>query len=360
MYENTQDGVMASRGIGRREFFKFAASIGAGTVATAALGGCAQGEQSSSSEDSQDSEVVQSEEQSTTTSTTGAEIKTDRSTPGAVKVYATRNITPEGLLAVYKALGWQPTGNVGIKLHMGEEGNPYYLQPALLEQLVNEVNGTFIDSTVLYGRRSIADGYASLASEHGFTYAPVDILDRDGGMTLPIEGGAQLTEAEVGSHFANYDSIISVAHFKGHAMAGFGGTFKNLAIGLATIQGKMSVHTDSFTTGAEFVERVAEFAKGVFDAMGDRMACINVLNNLSVDCDCNGDPAAPTMGDIGIMASLDPVALDQASVDQVYLSDDPGKQAVIERIESREGVHLLEYAEQLGLGSRAYELVVID
>jgi uncharacterized Fe-S center protein len=360
MQKGTIHGVMASHRIDRRKFVTIAASIGAVAVTTAALGGCARRTQGSSGVSGEQSGATQSPDQGVTPTTTGSGFKTDRSTPGAMKVYATRSITPEGLLAVYKALGWQPTGNVGVKLHMGEEGNPYYLQPALLEQLVNEVNGTFIDSTVLYGRRSTADGYASLASEHGFTYAPVDILDRDGGMSLPIEGGAQLTEAEVGSHFANYGSIISVAHFKGHAMAGFGGTFKNLAIGLATIQGKMSVHTSTFDTGALFVERVAEFAKGVFDAMQGRMACINVLNNLSVDCDCDDSPEAPTMGDIGIMASLDPVALDQASVDQVYLSDDPGKQAVIDRIESREGTHLLEYAEQLGVGSRAYELVVID
>lgn len=325
-----------------------------------ALAGCASGTQDSSSASDQGSATNQSDSQGTASTASGSAIKTDRSTTGAVKVYATRNITPEGLMAAYEALGWQPTGKVGVKLHMGEEGNPYYLQPSLLKQLVEEVDGTFIDSTVLYGKRSTAKGYASLANEHGFTYAPVDILDREGGMSLPIEGGSQLTEAEVGSHFANYDSIISIAHFKGHAMAGFGGTFKNLATGLATIQGKMSVHTSSFSTGAPFVERVAEFAKGVFDAMGDRMACINVLNNLSVDCDCDGSPAKPTMGDIGILASLDPVALDQASVDQVYLSDDAGKQAVIDRIESRDGLHLLEYAEKLGLGSRKYELVVLD
>ncbi|MGI6216611.1 MAG: DUF362 domain-containing protein [Coriobacteriales bacterium] len=360
MRQGKVDGLITSWRIDRREFVKIAASIGVGTVATAVLGGCTQETQSSSGVSGQESGTTESNGQDASTVTTGSEIKTDRSTPGAVKVYATRSITPEGLVAVYDALGWEPTGNVGIKLHMGEEGNPYYLQPELLEQLVEKVDGTFIDSTVLYGRRSTADGYASLAREHGFTYAPVDILDRDGGVALPIEGGSQLSEAEVGSHFANYDSIISIAHFKGHAMAGFGGTFKNLAIGLATIPGKMSVHTSSFSTGAPFVERVAEFAKGVFDAMGDRMACINVLNNLSVDCDCDDSPEAPAMGDIGIMASLDPVALDQASVDQVYLSDDPGKQAVIDRIESRDGIHLLEYAEELGIGSRAYELVAID
>jgi uncharacterized Fe-S center protein len=372
MRKDNPNETAASEGIDRREFVKLSASIGAGAVAMAALGGCAQGSQSSSTSASSEQEsesdqsasqdtAAQSTSQDTAQTTTGSGIKTDRSTPGAVKVYATRNITPEGLVAVYDALGWEPTGNVGVKLHMGEEGNPYYLQPSLLQQLVEQVDGTFIDCTVLYGgRRSTADGYASLASEHGFTYAPVDILDRDGGMSLPIEGGSQLTEAEVGSHFADYDSIISVAHFKGHELAGFGGTFKNLAIGLGTVQGKRSIHSNSFSSGDGFLERIAEFAKGVFDAMGDRMACINVLNNLSVDCDCDSSPEAPSMGDVGILASIDPVALDQASVDQVYLSDDAGKQAVIDRIESRNGLHLLEYAEGLGIGSREYELVVID
>lgn len=348
--------------IDRRSFVKGSITLGL-AAASAALVGCstpddATGGASSGSAQRQggssDGTVIQEP------SSAAAEFKLDRSTAGAAKVYATTDISPEGLMRVFEALEWVPSGNVGIKLHMGEDGNPYYLQPELLRPLVESMEGTFVDSTVLYGRRSTADGYAALARDHGFTYAPVDILDRDGGMTLPIEGGRQLSEAEVGSHFADYQSMVSVAHFKGHSMAGFGGTFKNLAIGLATVPGKMLVHSTSFETGALFAERVAEFAKGVFDEMGANMACINVLNNLSVDCDCDGSPEAPAMGDIGIMASLDPVALDQASVDQIYLSDDPGKRAVIDRIESRDGGHLLDYAEQLGLGSKSYELVVID
>lgn len=353
---------MDERKLDRRSFVRGSFVLGL-SAATAALAGCASSESSSETPVSGGAATeaeVPSETDAPETSSAGAGFNLENSTPGAVKVYATTDLSADGLLRVYGALGWQPTGNVGVKLHMGEDGNPYYLQPSLLQPLVESVNGTFVDSTVLYGRRSTADGYAALAGEHGFTYAPVDILDRDGGTTLPVSGGAHLQEAEVGSHFSDYQSMISVAHFKGHGMAGFGGTFKNIAIGLATVAGKMSVHTSSFQTGAPFVERVAEFAKGVLDAMGPNVVFINVLNNLSVDCDCDGSPEAPAMADIGIMASLDPVALDQASVDQIYLSADPGKQAIIDRIESREGTHLLDYAEELGLGSKAYELVLLD
>ena len=357
---------MADEKLDRRSFVKGSLVLGL-SAATAALAGCATPEQPASDgtrdgsvNDEVPVEPATPAAPSSAPSERGAGFSLEGSTPGAAKVYATADLSAEGLLKVYEALGWQPEGNVGIKLHMGEDGNPYYLHPALLQLLVESVGGTFVDSTVLYGRRSTADGYAALARENGFTYAPVDILDADGGMILPVEGGSRLTEAEVGSHFADYQSLISVAHFKGHGMAGFGGTFKNLAIGLATVSGKMAVHTSAFETGAPFVERVAEFAKGVFDAMGPHMACINVLNNLSVDCDCDGNPEAPAMGDIGIMASLDPVALAQASVDQIDLSADPGRQAVIDRIESRDGGHLLDYAEQLGVGSKAYELVVLD
>ena len=286
-------------------------------------------------------------------------VKLDNSTPGGSIVYATDDISPAGLLRVYRALGWQPSGKVAVKLHMGEEGNTNYLDPELLRPLVEELDGTFVDTTVLYYARSTADGYRRVAEEHGFTYAPVDILDEDGGLVLPVDGGRQLTEAEVGSHYADYGSMVSVAHFKGHGMAGFGGTFKNLAIGLATCPAKRIVHGANFDRGQVFLERVVEFAKGVFDDLGPSMACINVINKLSVDCDCDAHAHAPAMGDIGIMASLDPVALDRASLDQVYLSDDPGKQELIDRVESLDGSFALDYAEELGLGSQTYEIVLV-
>lgn len=274
-------------------------------------------------------------------------------------MYYTDDLSGAGLLTVYRALGFDAAGRTAVKLHMGEEGNSNYLDPELLRPLVEEVNGTFVDTTVLYFARSTADGYRRVAAEHGFTYAPVDILDEDGAVTLPISGGSELSEAEVGSHYADYESWVSVAHFKGHGMAGFGGTFKNLAIGLATVPQKRIVHGASFDTGVPFLTRVAEVSKAVFDDLGPRMACVNVLNNLSVDCDCDSNAAAPAMADIGIMASLDPVALDRASLDQIYLSDDPGAASLIQRIESRDGAYLLDYAESLGLGSQSYELVAV-
>lgn len=336
----------------RRAFLKVAA-VGAAGATAAMMTGCSasSGQQASSTTGSS------AAAEATTTAKTQGAIVTSHSTPGGSKVFATSDISAAGLLAVYHALGWQPAGKVAVKLHMGEQGNDYYVHPALVDPLRAEVSGTYVDTTVLYGVRNTATGYENLAAQHGF--APVDILDSDGSLSLPISGGSRLTEALVGSHTDDYQSFISVAHFKGHAMAGFGGTFKNLAIGLATIPGKMSVHGSNFETGEPFIERVAEFAKGVFDYFGTNMACINVLDNLSVDCDCDSNPHTPTMADIGIMASLDPVALDQASLDQILYSDDPGKQAVIERINSRDGAHLTEYAERLGVGKRAYELVVL-
>ena len=286
-------------------------------------------------------------------------VRVDRSTPGGSKVYYPDDISGTGLLAVYQALGFSPSGKVAVKLHMGEEGNSNYLDPELLRPLVQEVDGTFVDTTVLYYKRSTADGYREVAADHGFTYAPVDILNEDGGITLSVVGGTRLSEAEVGSRYADYGSYVSVAHFKGQGMAGFGGTFKNLAIGLATVPQKRIVHGPNYDTGAVFLERVVDVAKAVFDDLDGKMACINVINNLSVDCDCDAHASAPVMGDIGILASLDPVALDRASLDQIYLSDDPGKDALIARIESHDGAHLLDYAESLGIGTQTYELVAV-
>jgi uncharacterized Fe-S center protein len=277
-------------------------------------------------------------------------------------VYLTKNVTPEGLIAVYKALGREAKGRVAIKLHMGERGNNNYLSPDLVRDLVLSVNGTFVDSNTYYpGSRSSTAAHLETAKEHGFTYAPVDILDSEGEMSLPINGGKRLNEAIVGSHYANYDFIISIAHFKGHAIAGFGGTFKNLAIGIASVRGKSIVHQNSFfnTPQDEFLENVAEYTKAIVDEKGDNIVYINVLNNLSVDCDCMGNAATPEMADIGILASLDPVALDKASIDQVYLSPDHGKEHLIQRIEARSGTLVLDDAEQLGVGSQKYQLVMV-
>ena len=350
-----RDADMEEHDMDRRTFLRTSVISAAGIAATMVTG-CSKDSGQQAPSPAASSTAV--DESGAMTSKTQGSIVTSHSTPGGSKVYATSDISADGLLAVYHALSFQPSGKVAVKLHMGEQGNDYYVHPTLVDDLRTEVNGTYVDTTVLYGVRNTADGYASLATQHGFS--PVDILDSDGGMALPISGGRHLSEALVGSHVDDYQSFISVAHFKGHAMAGFGGTFKNLAIGLATIQGKMSVHGSDFETGEPFIERVAEFAKGVFDHFGSNMVCINVLNNLSVDCDCDSSPEKPTMADIAIMASLNPVALDQASFDQILYSKDPGKQSVIDRIESRDGQHLPEYAESLGIGNKTYELVVLD
>lgn len=282
-------------------------------------------------------------------------------------VYMTTDITSEGVMAAYKALGRQAAGKVAIKIHMGEPGNRNYLSPELVRELARAVNGTFVDSNTAYGgRRGNTAGHLEAAKEHGFTAAaPVDILDADGEITLPIRGGKHLKEAVMGSHYKDYDFIISVAHFKGHGMAGFGGTFKNLAIGIASARGKGIVHSGSgggniFSSDTvSFLERIAEYTKAVMDDKGNRIIYINILNNLSVDCDCSASAAHPEMKDIGILASLDPVALDKASVDLIYAAPANERRHLVERIESRNGAYMLEYAERLGLGSRAYKMVML-
>jgi uncharacterized Fe-S center protein len=282
------------------------------------------------------------------------------------KVYMTKNVTPDGLMAVYEALGKEATGKVAIKLHMGEPGNDNYLSPDLLKKLVLSVNGTFVDTNIALGARSNTAMHLQVAKDHGFTYAPVDILDSEGEIALPVNGGIQQKEALVGSHLKNYDFVISIAHFKGHILAGFGGTFKNIAVGMASVNGKWKVHVaqkieDMYNVPQEvFLENVAEYAKAVVDDRNGNILYINVLNNLSVDCDCVANASAPEMKDIGILASLDPVALDRASVDLVYASPDEGKKHLIEKIESRNGTLILADTERLGLGSQKYELVTVD
>lgn len=287
-------------------------------------------------------------------------------TNAASKVYMTREITPEGLMAAYRALGVEPAGNVAIKLHMGEPGNTNFISPDLVKDLVLAVDGTFVDANTYYGgRRTTAESHTQAALEHGFTYAPIDILDAEGEIGLPVHGGKRLTEALVGSHYSNYDFIISLTHFKGHAMAGFGGSFKNMAVGMASINGKRSIHAEPgggqwSTTGDAFLEKVAEYNKAIIDDKGDKIIYINVLNKLSVDCDCDANAAHPEMADIGILASLDPVAIDRASVDLIYAAPENESKHLVERIESRNGTHVIDYAEQLGLGTQQYQLISLD
>lgn len=284
-------------------------------------------------------------------------------------VYMTTDISPEGIQAVYDALGRVPEGRVAVKLSTGEAGNTYYLDPALIKDLVQSVDGTIVECNTAYGgSRANTAMHRQVAEDHGFTaIAEVDIMDEEDSMPLPVDGGTYLTENLVGSHFANYDFFVVLSHFKGHEMAGFGGALKNISIGIASQTGKCLIHTAGRSTTSmmggkqdPFLESMAEAAKSVSDSLdsGERMLYISVMNHLSIDCDCNGSPAEPDMHDIGILASLDPVALDQACIDLVYAGEN--NETLVKRIESRNGLYLLECAERLGIGSRAYQLVSLD
>lgn len=281
-------------------------------------------------------------------------------------VYMTTDISPEGLMAVYEALGREAAGeNVAVKISTGETDSNY-LRPELIGEFVQAVDGTIVECNTAYGgqRASTAMHY-QLAEDHGYTaIADVDIMDENGSMTLPVERGSNLTENYVGANFANYDYFVVLSHFKGHAMAGYGGAIKNISIGIASAEGKAHIHsggTGGSMWGGDqdaFLESMAEAGKSVVDALNGNILYINVMNRLSVDCDCDGSPAEPDMHDIGILASYDPVALDQACIDLVYDAEDGG--SLVERIESRNGLHTLEHAAAIGLGSREYNLVSID
>lgn len=287
----------------------------------------------------------------------------------APAVYMTTDISPEGMMKAYQALGRTLPGKVAVKLSTGEAGNTHYLDPDLIKDVVQQVDGTIVECNTAYGgSRASTEMHRQVAKDHGFTaIAEVDIMDAEGSMGLPVEGGTHLTENLVGANFANYDSFLVLSHFKGHAMGGFGGAIKNISIGIASSTGKNRIHTagasdTSFMGGDQdgFLESMAEAAKSVSDSLdqGGRIMYISVMNHLSVDCDCDGNPAEPDMHDIGILASLDPVALDQACVDLVYAAPDGA--SLIERMESRNGIHTLEHAEAIGLGSREYALVNLD
>lgn len=285
------------------------------------------------------------------------------------KVYMTKEISPKSLIRMYEVLGRKATGKVAIKLSMGEPGGHNYLKPELIGDLVRLVDGTFIDANTAYGgNRATTELHLKAAKDHGFTaIAPVDILDSEGEIELPVKGGKHLTKDIVGSHFTNYDFVVNLSHFKGHAMGGFGGALKNMSIGIASSGGKVLIHSAGTSTTDwgnpeqnDFLESMAEAAQAIAAHCGDKIIYISVMNNLSVDCDCDDSPADPEMGDVGVLASLDPVALDQACVDQVYASPDHGKVHLIERMESLNGVHILEHAEVLGMGSRKYDLVPLD
>lgn len=277
----------------------------------------------------------------------------------------TTDISSDGLMNVYQSLQAAPKGKIAVKLSTGEPGSNY-LRTDLIGSLVQSLQASIVEYNTAYGgsRANTAMHY-QVAEDHGYTdIAEVDIMDEDGSMTLPVAGGRNLTENYVGANFANYDYYVVLSHFKGHSMAGYGGAIKNISIGIASAEGKGYIHsggTGGNIWGGEqdaFLESMAEAGKSVVDYLEGNILYINVMNRLSVDCDCDGNPAEPDMHDIGILASFDPVALDQACVDLVYEAEDGS--SLIERIESRNGFHTLEHAEEIGLGSRRYQLVSID
>lgn len=289
------------------------------------------------------------------------------------KVWFCPRITADNLMKVYRAMGREAKGRVAVKLSTGEAGNPNHLSVDVIKKLVKAVDGTIVECNTAYeGRRCNVPDHIQTAAEHGFTaIAEVDIMDGEGEMELPVRHSRHIKTNLVGKNWENYDFTIVLSHFKGHPMAGFGGALKNVAIGMASAAGKANIHTGGASTAVPvdwenvppqdvFLESMAEACESVFDRASDNILYISVANNLSVDCDCVAEPEPVHMEDIGILASLDPVALDRACVDMVYNSPDPGKKHLIERMESRRATHLLDYAEELGLGTQKYELVNVE
>lgn len=293
-------------------------------------------------------------------------------------VYMTTDISPEGLVRVYEAIGREATGRVAVKISTGEPGGKNFLQPSLIKNLVQKVNGTIVECNTAYkGRRNTTEAHLEAAREHGFfDIAHVDIMDADGDMIIPVQDTTHIKYNRVGKNLQNYDFMINLAHFKGHAMGGFGGVLKNQSIGVASSAGKAYIHSAGYTEDlAEFwnhvgdqigfLESMAAAAQSVHEYFdnGEKILYINVMNNLSVDCDCDAHPDAPLLKDIGILASTDPVALDQACLDLVFAvkpTEGNDNQPLLERIKSRHGTHIVDYAEKIGLGSKEYELVDID
>lgn len=294
--------------------------------------------------------------------------QTSDSTENVPVVYMTADISPEGMKKVYEAVGRTLNGKVAVKLSTGEAGGNYYLSPDLIRDIVQSVNGTIVECNTAYGgSRASTAMHRQVAEDHGFTaIAEVDIMDEHGSMSIPVIEGKNLTEDLVGANLQNYDSMMVLSHFKGHAMGGFGGAIKNISIGIGSSEGKLLIHSGGRSrsswggaTQDQFLESMAEAAGAVIDYMGEEnMLYISVMNNLSVDCDCDSNPAEPDMHDIGILASTDPVALDQACVDLVYAAPDGA--SLIERMESRNGIHTLEHAESMGVGQRNYEVISVD
>ena len=290
------------------------------------------------------------------------------------KVYFIKEITPENIIKAYEALGKKLEGKVAVKMHSGEAGNKNYLRPEFVQSVIKHVGGTVVECNTAYeGARNTTEKHRELIKEHEWEkYFPFDLMDAEGpDLELDVPNGKILKKNYVGKNLANYDSMMVLSHFKGHAMGGYGGALKQLSIGCASSAGKTLIHTAGVTDNQyelfnnlpvqdHFLEAMADAASSVVNHFNGNMVFINVMKNISVDCDCDGNASAPCMADIGILASLDPVAVDQACLDLVYNSTDPGKDKLIERIESLHGVHTVEAAADLGVGSREYELITIE
>lgn len=289
------------------------------------------------------------------------------------KVYFTREISPENVVRMYEMLGVKLPGKVAVKVHSGEEGNQNYLHPEFMRPMVEEVDGTIVECNTAYdGARDTTEKHEKLMAAHGWTdYFDVDIMDADGSdLVFPIENGRVLSENLVGGHLANYSSMLVLSHFKGHPMGGYGGALKQLSIGCASNEGKVNIHTggatrkqgefwDKHAEQDDFLEAMAEAAETVVNHFGSNLAYINIACNLSVDCDCCAVAEDPCMADIGIFASLDPVAIDQACIDAVKNSDDPGRDHLHERIDSKHGTKTIDDAARLGYGTKEYELIEV-
>lgn len=289
------------------------------------------------------------------------------------KVYFSKEITPEKVVEIFKKLNVEFGENVAVKLHSGEKGNQNYIRPEFVKPIIDLVDGTVVECNTAYsGARNTTEKHKELMKEHKWTdYFDVDIMDSEGEITFEIPNGKVIKENYVGKNITNYDSMLVLSHFKGHPMGGYGGAIKQLSIGCASSGGKAWIHSGGFTNDQtkvwknhaeqnKFLEAMAESAGSVMNYFGNKIAFINIMCNMSVDCDCCAVAEDPCMKDIGILASTDPVAIDQACLDLVYSSNDKGKDHLIQRIESRNGVHTIETAFEIGLGNREYELINID
>ena len=291
-----------------------------------------------------------------------------------VKVYFCKEITPENVVKVYEALGKKLPGKVAVKVHSGEKGNQNYLHPEFMKPMIEQINGTVVECNTAYdGERNTTEKHKKLLEDHEWSkYFDVDLMDAEGeDLKLEIPNGKVIQENFVGKNMANYNSMLVLSHFKGHPMGGYGGALKQLSIGCASSQGKSWIHSagktkdqtvlwDNVAEQNEFLEAMADSASSVVNYFGGNIAYINIMCNMSVDCDCCAVAEDPCIKDIGILASTDPVAIDQACIDLVKNSDDPGKEHFLERVESRNGTHTIDSAAELGVGTKEYELIEIS